>query len=641
MRKGLTTLMTVALVMVSAQAALAYAPVISQIPSPIVGNKQSASQPQAYLYPDAFDLNTLVQDDNTPVDQLKWSYEIVTTPGNPQRYAINGDDMLVGADNPINPPAAKVINVQWNGKNDADAANDANPDAKQNTITIRDIRLHPYGGTPSTSQSGPAWESQAVTFWCSDGNLATSSVVMFYTDNTYHLGAAVGINRLSNVNVWTKMREDKLLNTANWSMYDPFFDHTTSGTWGDGKGLCLNVTQTGQNWGSVATPMGFVTLVDNAVYRIRLQMNCNQVSSGKTPMWDFILENWNGDATKGINLYGVDNYFLDNEGGANAIIQQPLGTEVTMIWAPAAFQTRQWRNTTNGIFAANAAPPAGSGINYTLVRDAALRFRVLDLDARADLQNDRKFGSICMQNVIVETCPIGKRIYEVTGTATAPAAAQNLYGVGAGAGTGTDVNLKGVHNTVGDNVPGNMMASALLGSSMSYTGGILTLTPSANGASTEIVTITPAKDTAWDTSNMATIADDFPIPWESNKIYELEVKMSAPSRTHEAHPWDVLWLNMEPPTNEIITESYITATKGIATPKFNEDPAASTRVPQSYYLYYYSGNKTKSAVTQYGFLRWRIRWGNSTNLDWPNPADTTNTGAVTIHSVKVNKVKFQ
>jgi hypothetical protein len=622
MRKGLTTLMTVAIALVSVQA-MAYAPMIDTIPSPIVGNRSGApTQAQAYVYPDAFDLHTLATDDNNTSDQLIWSYELVA----PQRYSINGIAPLAVSDSRIT-AAAGVKRI------DNQVLTLPNPDAKTNTITIRDIILYPLGGSPSTSQSGPAWESQAITFWCSDGNLASSQTVMFYTDNTYTAGAASGINRLSNATGFVKQVEDKLLNGQNWHMYDPFFDHITSGTWTDGKGYCLNVTLTGQNWGSAATKIGFVKLVDNAVYRIRLQMNSNQMTPGKTPFWDFILENWNGNGEESANLYGVDTYFIDNEGGANAVIQKALGTEYTMVWAPAAFRTNQWRSTVDGIFAANKpVSEGGNGINYTKVRDAQLRFRVLDLDARADLQNNQKFGSVCMQNVIVETCPVSKKTYEATGGTAMPSAAQLLYGIGDGT---NEPNLKAAHNkpAAEDPVLGNMMASALLGSSISFSGGDCTLQPSANGQSTEIVTITPAKNLDYTIGDWPTIADDWPIPWESNKIYELEVTMSAPDAGQAAHPWDVLWLNMEPPTNEVMQESYITANHGLATPK------AGT--PQAYYLYFHSMNRTASSVQAYRFLRWRIRWGNTTNCDWPNPSDTVNTGGVRIHSVKVNKVRFE
>lgn len=635
MRKGLTTLMTVAFALVCSQA-LAMAPVIGQIPSPIVGNKSGGTQAQAYTYPDAFDLHTLATDDNTASDQLKWSYEIIGTP----KFGINGDAPINSvSENVVLPPAAKQINVTWNGIGNADAGNDpgynasSTPPNLANTVTIRNIQLYPYGGSPSTDQSAAAqsWANnmQPVTFWCSDGSLATSSSVMFYTDNTYTAGAASGWNRLSNVSPWTLRKQDQLANTSNWREYDPFTgpdNHTTSNTWTDGRGLCLTVTQTGQNWGSMATPIGFVTLTDNQVYRIRLKMNCTQLTSGKTPFWDFILENWDGDGAHGQNFYGVDNYFIDNEGGANAVINKASGTEVTMLWAPAAFQTNQWRNTTNGIFAANPAP----GYDYSLVKDAALRFRVLDLDIRSDLQNNQKFGSICMQNVIVETCPISRRVYESTGTSTPPANNANLYGVGTGI-----VSLKRVHNNPNDSVPGNLYTEALLGSTMSFSGGILSMTPSAAGSSAEIVQVTPATNVDYVIGNWPTIADDWPIPWESDKIYELKVDLSAPSTTMEAHPWDVLWMNMESPTNELIEESYITANKGLATPKYNGGS------PQPYYLYFYSGKETKATTAAYHFLRWRIRFGNTTNANWPNPSNTTNTGTVRIHKIVVNKVRFE
>lgn len=624
MRKGVITL-TVAIALVSTSA-MAMAPIIDPLPNPIVGNKSgTASQATAYVYPDAFDIRALSRDDFTTSDALKWSYELVGT----QKYAINGVGPLAGTETNVAPPNNKNFNMTLNSMTNA---NDPNPDNLIQTITIRNIALYPYGGTPSTDKTAAAqnWSNnmQAITFWCSDGSLATSQTVMFYTDNTYDgAGAAIGYNRLSNYSAWTFMKGSNFATAAEcWSQYDPFIDHTTSKTWSDGKGICFEVATTGSNFGSMASKMGFVTLVDNMVYRIRAKMNCSQATPGKTPFWDFILENWNGDAAQSMNLYGMDNFYLDNEGGANAVVSKALGTEVQMIWAPAAFQTNQWRNTTDGIYAVNPLPPAGNGKDYHLRKNAQLRFRVLDVDSNVALLNNQKSGSICLQSVILETCPVSRKVY-TSGPNANPATAP-IYEV---------IQPKAAHNkpVTEDPVKGNMQCSSLVGATIAYSTGTagLQITPSTTGRSIDIVTVVPATDLNYTPGTWSTIADDWPIAWQSNKIYELAVTLSAPDATAAAHPWDVLWLNLEPPTNEVISESYVTATTGLAMPKQG--------TPQSYYMYYHSGNETKSGVAAYHSLRWRVRFGNSTANNWPDPADTLNTGMVRLHSVRVNTVDFR
>lgn len=631
MRKGLTTLMTVAMVVIAVQVQ-AMAPVIQPIPNPIVGNKGgTVSQPTAYQFNDAIDLNTMATDDVTTPGGLKWSYEIFGTP----KFAVNGDlpiNSSLPSDNVINPAATKQINITADSLPNASGSD---PDGKKYTITIRNIALFPYGGTASSDNSSTAqsWTNpnnqQAVTFWCSDGALATSQTVLFYTDNQYSGTAPAGYSRLSMSGyAWTKQSE--WLGAASWAKYDDFFDRCTSGTMG-GKGVCFNVATTGQNWGSVASGMGFVTMTDNVVYKIRAKMNCNQLTPGKTPFWDFILENWNNnEPLKGLNLYGFDAFYLDNEQGANTVVNSTAGADMVMYWAPPAFQTAQWKSTVNGIYAQNALPPNGNGIDYRQQKDAQLRFRVLDVDSNAALANNNKSGSICLMSCIVETCPVTRKVYTSGPAAATPT--PDIYSVAA-------PNMKQVHANVNDPVPGNLFTRSLTGATIAYTGGLLQITPIGTSRSADIVTITPATDTkdpedlpmpAW-----ADLDDDFPFPWQSNKIYELEVKLSAPDATQEQHPWDVMWLNIEPQTNEMITESYVTANKGIAMPKY------ASNQPQSYYMYWWSGTETKSLNPALHGLRWRIRFANSDALDWPAGTDTTNTGMVRVHSIKVNTVDFR
>jgi len=49
-----------------------------------------------------------------------------------------------------------------------------------------------------------------VTFWCSDGNLATSATVLFWTDNHYNLSLPIGAQRLSGIGLWTRKYTDNM-----------------------------------------------------------------------------------------------------------------------------------------------------------------------------------------------------------------------------------------------------------------------------------------------------------------------------------------------------------------------------------------------------------------------------------------------
>jgi len=648
--------MTVAIALVSVQA-MAMAPLIYDMPSVVVGNQATVTQPVKYVYIDAFDLNTVVTDDYTSAPLLKWSYEIAGA----AKYTINGDASLnSSSEDPVSPPAAKMISGPGSTVNQISGSapyTGNGEDALNNTVTIRNVDLYPYGGSPSADQSAAAqaWNThvQAVTFWCSDGNLASSSTVLFWTDNHYSAGQPIGVQRLSRGS-WTLKMTDPMTPGPGykpWHMYDGyidgtghslFYDHTTSHTW-QGAGVCFNVTAAGSNWGSVQSPMPYFTLEQNMVYRIRCTMNSSQASVGKTPLWDFILENWNGDPAKGMNLYGMDSFYVDNEGGANTVLQTTNGSEMTLIWAPAAFQTAQWNSTASGLYSMDTTVTPNVP-RYGAVKDPCVRFRVLDLDSNAALKNDQKSGDICLTKCIVEACNYNRCSVETGGNVlqvggTKPWPTDTVDGIKAFA-------PQNASNTVAG---GNMIIAGLTGATATYTvatnttsgaththtPGYVTITPSTpTSQQAELVEITPATDRNY-TFPGNDILDNYPIPWQTGKIYRLAVDLSAPSTNDAASPWDVLWLSIEPPTNEIDTESFVTANKGFAMPKYQ------TSGGQTYLMFYNSGTETKSAIANLHYLRWRVRFGNSTALNMPNPSDVVNDGAVRLHKITVDKVKFQ
>lgn len=609
MRKGLTTLMTVAIALVTVQA-MAMAPVIDPIPSPVIGNGTGPTQTIRYVYHDAFDLNTFVSDDNTSDAALKWSYEIAGT----AKYAINGDAPINSmVEDPVAPAAAKIINTQLNGI--GGSANDTNPDGKLNTVTIRNTYLYPYGGTPSNDQSAAAqaWNQyiQPVTFWCSDGNLASSYTVLFYTDNTYTNNQPTGWDRLSGTTTkWTKVYDDKYDGTKPyWHTYDTFLENCTSHTWTDGRGICFEVGKLGANMGSVQSVMPYFQLTPNLVYKIRIKMNCSQTTPGKTPFWDFILENFNG--ATGLNLYGMDAYFIDNEGGANAVLNSLTGTDLDLYWTPMAVSTPQWNNSTNGAFA-----PENDAQN-----DPCLRFRVLDVHSTssAGLLNDQKFGAICMQSCTVFSIPLSQM--------NAPT---NLISLGTSA-------KPFVRNT--NTPPGGNVAVTTYGSTVTF-GNSMTLGPGGGSQTADLVEIRPATDATYDFPGNS-ILDDWPIAWQDGKLYQLTMDVVAPGANDQAHPYDVMFMSMEPPTNEVIQENFTTSAKGLA-PSFTYGIGAPrTGTAQTYMMFYNSMKKSHTATANLANLRWRIRFGNASNLNFPNPSDVNNNnGKLQINNIKVNEVTF-
>lgn len=608
MRKGLSTLLTVAIALVSSQA-MAMAPTIFDIPSPIVGSGTGSSQSTKYVYPDAFDLTTLAADDNTAAADLKWSYEIVGAP----RYVINGLVALNSSvDDPINPPTVKDINHALATAEIKDV------DRKPNTITIRNHRLAPIAGGGATDTTPGFIDQQLVTFWVSDGTAVSSKTVTFTTDNY-----ANGWNRLQTA--WKMEKADFL--TKSWRTVDGPYGDCTTRTMDDGKGICFNVQQLGNNMAAMSSPYGFFSLTPNKVYRIRATMNGSQATAGKTPLWDFLIDNYNGSYGKGLNAYGMDAIYMDNEGGANTVLSSQNGTDYVMYWAPAAFRTAQW-NAVGTV----TVPTGIYSPSYSTDKDPYLRFRVMDVVNNPALRSDQKFGTLCMQKVFVESLPFSS-------VKKAPTPLVQIGTVGA-----TIPNkFKAAHAT---NLGGNVFIKGLVGTAVAYssTGGYVNLTPNSTAAQgTELVAIQPATDlkgiNTGDGSVVLTapytdILDDYPLPWTSNKVLMLEVDLAAPNSNSEAHPWDIIVLSMETVTNELMYESYVTATKKIASPRYN-----STQ--QTYTLFFNTMNETKSTIANFHFLRWRVRFANSANLNWPNASDKTNSGGVSVKRIEVNEVTFE
>lgn len=606
MRKGLTTLLTVAIAIFGSQA-MAMAPIIGDIPSPIVGGSTGVSQTTKFVYPDAFDLNLLVSDDQTtPTSLLKWTYEQVGS-----TYLINGiksivssatDPITIGDSATINRAAARGYGFTASSGTQETPTVATTP---MNRVTIRNDRLAPLNrsGYVTPSPSVGFQDIVPITFWCSDGNAATSSTVLFYTDNY-----ANGFNRLSQTTKsWTFENKEVFFNKC-WAVSEGFYGACTTHTWpASGTGVCFEVAKTGNNWGSVASPLGFLTLSPNTLYRVRAKMNCSQVAPGHTPFWDMVVEN-NYDAVlkKGLNLYSMDQIFLDNVGGANSVVSSTNGTDLTMYFAPSAVSTPQLNDAKAGLFSTT----------YSANKDARVRFRVLDVDSNTALLNDQKYGAICLQQIQIDSIPISK--ITTTPIYTISSFKRN-----------TDTTNTSLNNTE---------VSGYVGPSIVFNSGTLTITPNGSGTSSELITITPANDTDKAggvapvfTAPYTNMSDEWPIPWVANRVYELDVTLVAPTSNDQSHPWDAMWMGFDCPTNEVNCETVITSVKAIASPR----TSASV-----YKMWYCAQNETAMSNAAFHVLRWRIRFGNNTSLNFPSASDTTNVGAVRLTNLKVSTVTF-
>jgi len=549
--------------------AMATAPVISDIPSPVVGN-EGVTGSTSYIYPNAFDLNTKYSDDNTTAGQGQWSYTIAGTPN----YRINNvDPIVVGTDSIITPGAKRI-----NG-----ATNDpADTDAKTNTVTVRDIRFTPITGTaPETPGASGIVHAQVVTFFASDGTTVTPAGKsnIFYTE----LG---GSDHLS---VKPSGGVDVIPTTAPYGVGGTWTFSTLAGTVTSAttnNGVCMSVPANGDNYGGWASPWNLWEVKQGKVYKVRARIQGSQTASGTVPLCDLVIDNYDG--THGLNLFGGDFIIFDNEGDANAAFQVAgTGTDYFFWWAPNAIGTASWVAST-GLY----------GTSYTANdRMARLQFRVLDVTSNAGLQSQNKLGQLCLNEIQVTA-------FDLTAMKTLTA---NVY-------TNTALDAT------------NFQAAPLVGSTVAYAGGAVTITNTTGSASIEYIQCYPG-DATINFATPSSIPDNYPVIWDSNTLYQVTVDMIAPTAGDETNPYDVYWVGMDTPTNEFIVDNFITGNANrCATPKLTS---------QTWMAFFWSANETHSVTSQLHRLRPRLNIANAGGL-----AFYTNTGATKVTAMKVNKVSF-
>jgi len=612
--------MTVAIAFVSVQA-MALAPVIQDLPSPIVGSNVGVTGANslwtAFVYPDAMDLNTLASDDYTTASSLMWTYATAGT----QYYLINGvNPISLSTTDPTSPTTSQIINRTC-------AAAEQNNDHVANTITIRNKVLAPLGGSVATSVP-PGFQTaqtQLVTFFCSDGNLYSSKTVYFYTENG-------GLNRLSGGSAWSSVKPSTLSapgtdkftswfwakDQASWTVTG---GSVTTHTYNTSGGMCLDpVTGAGLSAGKVQqvdliSPYAYFTLAKNKLYRLTLQMNGAQLSPGATPLWDFIIQNAQpGVGTVGYNLYAQDSMFYDNTGfgGANTVLNTSLGTNYIIYFAPAAVETTQWNDATTGAFATS---------NVAQVQPLC-EFRVLSYPGVATGSGETKSGAVCIQGLTIEAADISR-----VKVSSSPVAISSL----------AQANSSSTGNVQEHSLYGTGLSTAV------FSGGAVTITPgttvvgSYTGQQQEAAEIYPAIDLVDGTDpTMASYLDNYPIKWNTGDLLRYQVDVTT---TDASSPWDAIMLNMQGMDSEVLFESYMTSSYNIAAPKAN--------VKSTYEVFLYTMNKpynaSNASISNYQQLRWVLRFFNSPTVNFPTwtSASALNRSPITVTGIRVDKVTVQ
>jgi hypothetical protein len=569
--------------------------VIDAIPDLIVGDGEditATTDPNSFVYPDAINLDNVVADDLTADASLTWTYTKGTVPG---RYLLNGADAInLASENPNSPAATKTIRQVLQGE--------LNPDNLPQTVTIRDIMLSPIGGPNVDPGAAGIVGSEVVTLIASDGTTYGTRSLIVYSDNN-------GLDRVTGAGGLPPstpvVNRDFTQQEWGWTTLSELgtVTYTRSGT----DGLCLGVTALGVTIGSWVSPFGEIPLIDNAVYRVRLTVSTT-ASLNNTPLWRLVTENGSQNPLLALFAYGCEHLFLDNVGSANAPSPIPGGRATFDLYLnPIAVSTAQWKSTTNGPFAAANAS----------TKDARARFGILDVDG-AGYGAETDVGTVCLKTIDIVRWDINSAVVQDAA----------LYNV---------TSFTDALQPPGITVPSGYNLIGLVGSNISFTGGVATITPStAAGWTVEVATLSPGDKTLTSLqtgANPGDIGDNYPIAWEANQLYQVTTGLSVSNAAGEANPPDILRLTVDQPTQELIYGSYVTT-------KYDRAASPKQGTPQLYNLFWYGNNRTVS--TAFNFARFRPRLDVICRTDFFITGPTqNNTEGVNVHSMSIKKVRFE
>jgi hypothetical protein len=568
------------------------APVVADIPGVIVGDENSITAPNLFVYPDAFSLDSKVTDDNVLDANIQWSY---TGAG---KYRLNNVLPLnLATEDPILPGAKRIDNVD----NDPNQV-DGNPD----TVTFRNVTLSPPL-LPNTDPPGSgiiASETQAVTVFASDGSTATMKSFLVYTDDG-------GNDRLSGsllIHVSDFVSTGGLGWTSSMLAFETDGSTPVNPTMTDNaNGMCIDVPLTGNRLGTWTSPYNIVSLVQNNVFRFRLQMDTagEILPDSTSPLWDFIMDNFSPASPVVLdNKFSGDYLFYDNLGGANS---PSLGATVGRndfhcVWCPPATTAADWNDATTGWFR-----PANDANN-----DIRLAFRVFDTDTSA-YGAEFDDGAVCLRSFSVDRIDISALT--------------------------TQAVLYDVQNMTDGDAGGSHHITTIFGSgrtTVTFAGGNITVAPNTAGSEgnnawdLEVIELIPGNRIFDIFGNPAETADNFPIDWESNQLVKIEVGAQAPNATGQTNPPDVVRIGMDVPSIELLSVHNVTAALDtIGMPK--------NGVETVYTAFFYTHNRSISTVQNVQRLRPRFGIINFDGILSGGSQD--NLGGIQINFQRVSRVQ--
>jgi hypothetical protein len=495
MRKGLTTLIAVAVALLGFQA-MAMVPVVDDLRSPIVGNAESSTFD--FFFPDAWDLDALVVDQETSDGGIRWSYVTGAFDGTfgpaLSRYTLNGVEPQVdpSAAEAIEPPTAARIDNQVLG-------GEVNTDGNSRTVTIRDRILSPIGLPPTDPGASGIVASETVTLFASDGSTVTWATTIIFTDNN-------GADRFSGANI----TPDETLDGSTWTTSDfvysgPSVSYTQNAT----TGACLFAALAGVNLPSLDSPVNRFSITDLQIIRLRMQMSSTS-TAGTTPLISMTYNSPN-------NEFGGEMFVLDNVGAANQPNNGSNGrNEYQFVIGPPGLEAAAWRSAVDGAYAA-------ANVTATQFK---LVLRLLDVDGV--VLGETRVGSVCWKTIEVGRVDLSALIAGETNVFTGTLAAAN--------GT-TGFSLSNIVDAW----------------SVAFAGGVATISPPpAGGAGVSLATLRPGNGDG-NAGSPAGLPDDYPVLWDTAD----QLLHIAYTATGTGNPPPVIRVGADTPTQEIIANHFM------------------------------------------------------------------------------------
>lgn len=571
-QRFVVTLLAVAIASLSASA-FAVAPTINDFRSPIISDDTPATNSNDFVFPDATALNSQATDSDGTVTaaQIKWSFfESSNT------YRLNNRASLVlGTDDP-NAPGTKEVGAA--GLDDAEQV-----DNDPRTVTWRNHALSPWAGPgsppsgtfPNSGANGgttqgllPA-QTKVVTMFASDGQAASSKTLLVFTYN----GGLDGFSGKA-----PTIGSTVTPGTGNgWTSTDviPGGSTLTAGA----NGVCIQTGTTAAGFGVWTSPFGTLTLVQNNVYRIRINVESTAtLAAGATPLWDFVIDNVRTNASGALitgsqGKYSLDVLNWDTNGSSNSVGLASGGRRTFDIYyTPLPVSAADWNGASGEFATANDA-----------FNDARFQFRVIDVQVAGGVDGNNDAGTLCLKSYRIDRIDINDM-----------SVAANVFNQAAPVGEAK--NATAGFQTAGSNMSvGTIFNSATI----SNTGGI-TVTPATAGAwdTVEIIDLDVGDDNV-NFGTGSTLADNWPITWNSNELLRITAGGQAPNATGETNPPDTLRLLMDSPTSEIGLDSLLSAGANLlGMPK-----AASVT---TYTAFYFTQNATAATATGFKALRPRV-----------------------------------